>query len=427
MTHHGSVLKNAGGSILEVPIQDFTSPVSDEYELLDCEILHHSSHLVSLRRDGGLISATGGGATKLSLEINAWEKFFEIDLDDLLYLKEGLKALFVLKRPDDVTGDPLPIKFDGSENFRIGRHRYPFFDNIPVLVESVRLKSSAIILFSYGWKVDIFQVFNPLIYYCVFGPDAQLELLRNSVSSCIQFGRYGGSFCIITDRPDEARMALGELDNRVITLEDSADNLHDYWRSRYGVFRYSVFEQFSPIMYVDTDVAVDRDMTSTLVDIQSEKGVSVYSEPRLAEERDSHGRFIMERDGLNPSYFMAVNSGIFGFASLYEGQVFLRGVYETMARYKALVGNCETFNYFDQSVANYVLRKSGLASFKAFRGKVRTYWGGIFEDGEYPLGFCHFTTRPKLPDFSSYVEIIQKYYDETNKITPKLAKIRSSS
>ncbi len=166
-----------------------------------------------------------------------------------------------------------------------------------------------------GWRVAPFRWFRPVVYTCAFGPSPDADLL-------------------------------------------------DWCLARYRIESCEAFSGAAPLLYHDADIMCDRPLTGLLAQLRMSDRVNATPEGRLGEGgRETDGRWfgwrLLEADGV------AFDPDAPGFSAGALGvpaQDFARAAYRCIldGTYGHADQTGRRLPPFDQAMARYVLRKSGL-------------------------------------------------------------------
>jgi hypothetical protein len=249
-----------------------------------------------------------------------------------------------------------------------------------------------------GYLVEV-PVFRPVIYTTVYGSDVYYECLRLFLLSLVTHGNYRGSIRIFSDRsPGQVRQYVPEVakDSVSHVSMDKGD-----WIQRYNVCALGL-QEYSPILYVDNDIIIDRDISPILTAISSRRQVCVITEadtyPELSVDSISQisdqrrignwwGLEILRADSsCSEDLLPLANSGVMGFGDHSVFALVGRLVTELFrSSSHALIA--EWFG--DQPFLNYVLVKTKLGEYEVLR-KTCNFLGSSGSFPEERRGFAHF-------------------------------------
>jgi hypothetical protein len=241
--------------------------------------------------------------------------------------------------------------------------------------------------------------YQPLIYTVVYGPTLNFECLRLFIESLIEFGCYHGDLMIFSDRAEEDVVGYLPAAIRDKTHFKTIDNAS--LLSRYQT-KASDVSGFSPILYMDVDIIVDKNINKLLAAISGEDRVFVSTERRyypdlcsttIANVQDVRrfGKWFglellrSDEDCANDILPIA-NSGIFG----YVNHATFSGVARLVESMYKSESHSDLIKHFtDQPLLNYVLVKTHLGKYEPLSEACE--YSGVWQ--EFPLnprGFLHF-------------------------------------
>lgn len=263
-------------------------------------------------------------------------------------------------------------------------------------------------------------IFRPLVYTVVFGDDTYFECLKIMLTSLLEIGSFYGNIAVISDRKYDEIIAYvpHQYRSRIHYLfSPSAD-----MSQRYAIDAH-FFDDYSPILYLDTDIVIDAEIEPILKSIADVNGVCVTTEtatyPELASSKiadviDSRrigNWFGLELCRADPEcaqkFLPCANSGIIG----YKDAAFFRPLGEQIATLYQDVANRELIRWFgDQPILNYVLVRTQATDAAALSNRCKFVNGGDQYLGE-ALGFRHFVWAlgsNKAEQMASYLEGIRR-------------------
>jgi hypothetical protein len=131
----------------------------------------------------------------------------------------------------------------------------------------------------------------------------------------------------------------------------------DYHLPRYRVDDWPDAYAYRPILYVDTDVLFNSDITDILVHIlQSDQIVIGFELAHEVHDFPSVGADLFHEDRSAREPEFGFNSGIIGIPNLPAHRANLRAVYEVMRRYLKIHSD-DNLTWVDQPCANYAWAK----------------------------------------------------------------------
>jgi hypothetical protein len=240
-------------------------------------------------------------------------------------------------------------------------------------------------------------VLNPLVYTIVYGDDVYYSCMGLLLQSLFHFGKYRGTVAVFSDRDRESFFrTVPDTIRPQVQHFPLADSSH--------VGRYSSlgegFLNYGPIIHIDNDVVVDKDISPFLAAIVMQAGICVTTEIDSYQELqyDSVSRVQDVRrignwwsleilrsdpDCANELCPMA-NGGIIGYRDYDAFSAIARVITELYHH----PSHSEIARYFgDQPFLNYALVKTGLGSYQVLRDACNLL--GNFSPS-MPRGFAHF-------------------------------------
>lgn len=307
---------------------------------------------VTLRQNGALLSAEldGERVALFRTEEAGWENFLPATQADLDALRLVLSSSWLVRssgaeveRP--TLGQYFRLHVGGLEVDL--RHQLPF----DLAEWPYRLT-----LLRDGWRIEQIVQYRPLVYYAAFGRPEITEQFAISVRSLIEFGCYRGPIVVLSDHaPDDlARFLPAEDLARVAVIPFEPRDRPGFLAARYILLDWPGGRQFQPLLYVDTDIIFDSDVTPMLHAIAMSDRIAVPLEPMspLAVNAGS-GAALLQRDLCSPGFLAGFNSGTLGIPNLPSHATSLRLIRRIVMNHSLMHGR-EALPFGDQEVANYV-------------------------------------------------------------------------
>jgi hypothetical protein len=248
-----------------------------------------------------------------------------------------------------------------SENFqlKIGENIVDIKENIP-LVYCDRSSNGALLsirLLTTPWGVDAFHLYKPLIYYVAAGKDIIFQQLKESLDSLVEFGCFNGDVLVICDRAkaDLLLYVPQQLHNRIHLISFQGNSYRDFCTARYKITKWEQAELYQPILYVDTDIAFDRDIKSLLAAIAVSSAICAVREPfSPLASTESVGAKLFARENFDVGSDMGFNAGQMGIPNLENHSQKLKLIEALIEKF--LLQNDAT-RWIDQPIANYTSKK----------------------------------------------------------------------
>lgn len=368
--------------------------------------------------DRYLTARPDGSVRVLPAHKNSWERFLVLTRKEFENLHFFISNSWmdengaVVKASDIISREDMQISV-GSHSFSISE---TFLDNSDSFVSRTRAEHiSEIVLWRDMWMPHRYKLYRPLVYFCAFGI-SYLDILELSLQSLSEFGQYQGDILIVSDL-DEATLrkhcpAVALFKCHVWTLYGQ-DGL-DFYSARFRIAQWKPIYQFSPLLYMDTDVIVDNDINSTFEKIFLSNGISAQTEffSRL-NINPSIGSQLFERDARCHSRNLNVpgfNSGIFSVPRIEDFDFVLNLILACIYRFSAKEKNRNALTHFDQSIANYIAVLTESFNFDLLTERVCYYSSGAIRSNDFHTpereqmlytGFVHFWGTGEKAEFRS--------------------------
>ena len=263
---------------------------------------------------------------------------------------------------------------------------------------------------------------TPLVFTACWGNDSNFEALGLWLSALRRFGRYRGTVGVFTDRDASRTLSYAEPADRELVI-CRPFNGHP-WIQRYQGWRDQTL-QFSPILYLDTDIVVDADLEPTLRRVAAARGICVTTEreidrwawtiavrdiPIEHHPGDWFGLSLLKNDPeCLDELLPLINSGIIGCSDnkLFEdiGDI-VRKLF--LCHHHQEIGRV----YGDQPFLNYVLTKIRVSDTESLLGTCQ-FSGSVNDFPMKPRGFVHFCWTQgvdKVIQMRSYMENVKEFY-----------------
>jgi hypothetical protein len=230
---------------------------------------------------------------------------------------------------------------------------------------------------SENWKLRQYRPFRPLIYFCAFGKPEVFSCLKLLVSTLMSSGHYKGAFAIISDQPEYILEPIFEgMDrHRWRLLHLDAHDLMDFTFARYRILELLGADEFSPLLYLDTDIICSEDINPLLVRIAFAPNLCCCDEGPLGGE--FYGSQLFEWDGFDTKGKTGFTSGIIGIPHAADAWCF-RLVVASGEAFALEKANRTYFRCMDQPHFNYIVHKRGYFNFDVLTGSVNNLLGQFY-------------------------------------------------
>jgi len=309
------------------------------------------------------------------------------------------------------------IRFDIRQNFGTSHTR------------SANRCDREIVLWQDNWKPHILRKFKPIVYYCAFG-EHSYETLLVALDSLVTIGDYTGDILLITDRSrDEVRTMMSErFPNKFHVLTFKHLQNVDFYTARYRLDEWDLINDFSPILYMDTDIVVEKPIAPFLLRVFSQTKLLVQPEAftRLTGSTSVGSELFSSDERLSdlPSDQTGFNSGFLAMPNSQRSLLTMRTIYQAVHRYSESRQGRHVLSHLDQAFANYVsvltehvdldLCREIVCFYADAAVRINDHWMSERVPGQLS-GFVHFWgTANKQSAMQSYIEQLRT-------LTPDLA------
>ncbi|NHN87051.1 hypothetical protein [Acetobacter conturbans] len=223
--------------------------------------------------------------------------------------------------------------------------------------------SSKEIRFSHDqWQQDCIILYRPLIYYCSFGKEDGFKCLAISIESLRHYGKYDGDIAVLTERssPQIAEEYRNITEESTLIPYLPLDSI-DYMSARFDISSFNYFDNFQPILYLDTDVIIQNNINSILIDAirEKQKIFHVTKESSEPMEAPYYGRELFQEDETVKTFpSFGFTTGILMFRDKKSAEPALKQIRDVIILQGETFGaRSHHMRCFDQPAANYVLHK----------------------------------------------------------------------
>lgn len=380
-----------------------------------------------LKARDGYLTAHGDGTVRIFQEHrNPWERFLVLTQDELEKLH-----LFVTNDWIDETGRKITkANIRILEDFRIqvGDTVFSISESFTsdcgsFVARTRQDQTCEVVLWNDLWMPHRYRLYRPLVYFCSFG-EAYMDTLELSLQSLSEFGHYEGDVLIVTDLDENILKAscpsMERFKCHVWNLHGQA-NL-DFFATRFRIAEWKPLYQFSPLLYMDTDVVVDTDINDTLEKIFAGKTMSAQVEAfTKIQNSSSVGAQLFEldpRSGRHDLEMPGFNSGILSIPRIEDFDFILKIIHTCIYRFSEKMQNRSCLSHFDQSIANYIGVLTHSIDPTFLTEKVSYYWNDAIRTNDLQMskrpqmlytGFVHFWgTAKRTEAMSTYMQSIRE-------------------
>lgn len=356
---------------------------------------------VAVSQEGRFLTALPDGTTAWDrTEISGWESFVPLTAEaarDLLFV---LRHDWVLKSSQAVLRSDA-IRLAPGHVLDLGGTVVDLRYNTPLLRTG---GTASDVLFSFillreGWQIEEVFLFRPLIYYTAFRAIPVLTQAALSIASLVEFGAYAGAVHVITDRPKDeflrevGRFAAGgaALAPAMLSIQTlDATDWVGYVAAKYCILDWAPAWTYQPLLFLDTDIAADTDLTPLLAAAATAGRPSAPAEPFSSlHDNPAVGADLLRRDGRPVPDGCGFNGGTLAVPNLANWHGFLEAIRTIIGNHEELHGR-DGFRWVDQEVANYVGVRTGTVDVAVITPFVRYAFQGDEANTSRRAGLLHF-------------------------------------
>lgn len=337
-----------------------------------------------------------------------WERFYLIDEEHLRIIRSAFKNGFYIPGNNTYV-PPEKIKCE---------HRCIKFDNYSFDLKSIasakKIGMNKLIFPRESLGLFVMELFNPLAYYSCFGSGEIVACMEESIYSLFNIGNFVGDVLVITDQKEIAfSEKLKPFLDRIHLQQANAYDFFDFTISRYMVYDFEIVNKYSPIMYIDCDIVINKDVNKIFHSAMATNKILLSEEFKSDHALPWFGGVHWHEAGQDCKLInSAINSGIFLFKSIETVKELLFTVVQSMLHSQKVKHSREKsiLETLDQPNLNYVL----MAHFpNNFDVEILTQCVSHAANENFakiPLGgFAHFNGG--LGDFRSRVDLMHKYVE----------------
>lgn len=374
--------------------------------------------------EGGFVCASPhlGPVSDASVRLDEWERLLVVSMADYDLLRRFAQSRWVIDSDPNPTARDTMTLLRGFKILFGGREC-----SLPDILECLRagsdgarplrLPKSFTCLDGLCTPMRAF-LYEPVIYATTGGADHFFDQLAQCFSSIRRFGNYDGHYVLVSNRQDdEVEACFTGIDrNKWTHLSVEVNDVPTIVTMRRDILHHELFEQYQPILYLDSDIICDRPLEEMLADlVRSDKifMTAEYAGRSIADVDPAIGNWFgqsLYRPD-DPAYraHHCINCGIFGARNreILIGPLDLVG--RAWSRYRMQFPGSHAIA-FDQPFFSYVLQTLGLVDVELLAG-----WATILNVSEpaarlVPGGLAHFNLgvgMDKTAAMRRYTELLE--------------------
>jgi len=323
--------------------------------------------------DFNLAADPKGNASFATKNFLSWENFALLAWDTFIWLQEAQKETWI----ESTTGKEVFFKnFDKINSETYIDCNFDIY-NLSGRPGPLLLKDSnknRVLIFDSFKRKKSFNKLNPLVYFCVFGSDKYYKCAALSIISLRKFGSYSGKILLISDRPQEETLKFLPVEFQSnIEIQRTSGNSPIF--ERYNIYDHNI-EQYSPIIYLDTDIIVGGNINEIIKDALCSEQFCLYREVNYTVKTINEsewdigsnwfGGWMFARNSEMGSLpFWRATSGIMIFSDHHE----TKQIFDMICSVGRLTRRCEIDQFGDQPVMNYVVTQNENINISVLDGK----------------------------------------------------------
>lgn len=268
-----------------------------------------------------------------------------------------------------------------------------------------------------SWKVELFSLYNPLIYITAYSSKSVMDQLSICIKSLRKFGDFSGKIVVMTDSNIEhIRTLCDELPFSRLQVDNKyPKDFVGYVSSKFSIINKEMYKEYQPIMYLDPDIVFDRPVEPMLVEATaSGKICAALEDFHRLKTHPAIGAGLIQLDHIEvSSYAAGYNGGTIIIPNTKNDVV--RDFFDIARRTITNIGKSygRGFNvWVDQEVINYLSYKIYNVDTSCI-SKYAKYVSNDPKTLRDVSGFVHFwghTSEQKSEKMSEYFQKLEKIY-----------------
>ncbi len=362
---------------------------------------------VCLAQNGVFISSIPDGKVGTQSFCENWETFTLIDAEVLRKLAISIKNGAYLYGADRfLKSGEVGQRVDGG--FTIGNWKFDFNATCP----PEESEEGDLIIYDDTISFSMMSPYNPAAYYCAFGKYNVIRSMIQSVFSLFEIGKFEGEVFVITDWEDIPwpDMLMPYLD-RIRIVQIGAFDFFDYTIARYRLMAIHDIKNYSPVMYIDSDIIVNNDIRDVFRSVMGLDKFCVSKEYDLEGPSEWYGGRHWEAATTKPDLpAFGINSGIFVFKNNEIARGILSLTEKSMLNTRRIMNtrHMHVTETLDQPNLNWaiMLRYEKEIDTSLLDASVMHAVSGNFADIPN-VGFAHFNGG--IGDFETRADLLESY------------------
>ena len=258
------------------------------------------------------------------------------------------------------------------------------------------------------------QINKSLLYFCVFHQQGYADLLEYLLKSLKLFSNY-----------DSIDLLVFTSENLVNYIQKIADNLdlkikiklfdfktmHEAGCARLHIFKYETIDEYSNILYLDTDIIIQSDLMKLFDCLKEDK---LYAKKEYDIHGSGHGGLFFDFNDWNPRQ-SSLNSGVL----LFKNSINMRKLFNTINTHIATLKTKDSLmpECMDQSFIAYHSIKNNMCNLEELSDYVYLAEKTLPPESSNVI-ITHFTWP--IGNYGHKLERMKNYF---NKISNKLTEL----
>lgn len=379
------------------------------------EVIFHENDVCSVKLNGNFMRANPNGDIDFIVkEINGWEKFLCLEIDDFLNFVFACEHEWVSVSTEEKI--KVNLKESNFQNIKLANWSIGFRRFIHAISD---VRDNLNFLFMDEWKVHKLFLLKPAIVFVVFGRGKTLKQFEICIQSLDNPAFYRGDIFIITDLSEEEILSCVPLifQTKLNFMFMKALDQLDFVGARLSIFNTDILEGFQPIVYSDVDVIFDKNIDEFLrVSAMSDKCSAQIESFHFHKDSPHAGGTLFQKDEYVLGDVHGFNGGILMVPNLRQHGENLRACYHSLRNYTSEFGR-DSIPFYDQRILNYILYKvndfspSPVTECTQVGGEGHKSIREMFElNPRDPKGFVHFwNTSDRVEEMEIYLGQVREH------------------
>jgi len=203
------------------------------------------------------------------------------------------------------------------------------------------------------------QLNKSLVYFCVFHQQGYADLLEYLLKSLKLFSNYDSIDLLVFTSENLVNYIQKIVDNLYLKINIKTFNfttMHEAGCARLHIFEYENIDEYSNILYLDTDIIIESDLMKLFNCLKEDK---LYAKNEYDIHGSGHGGLFFNFNDWNPKQ-ASLNSGVL----LFKNSINMRKLFNTINNHIATLKTKNTIipECMDQSFIAYHFIKNNMCN-----------------------------------------------------------------